>query len=452
MIHGCACDAGFGGYDCGERLCISGDDPLTAGAAEVQLLECDCGEPWCGNGTVALTYRGQTTAPIPADATAELVKYALETLSTVADVDVARARRRAPGRTDGKRVWGGTADVGVALDGPRPAQAFYGGGAGGSLCSDAGTTAEITFVGHFGDLLALNATAAVSGAAPPGSRVRLQTVVDGECSSLHPSACSAAGGTESAECSNRGNPPAKGKDARGALPSTPRREGAPGSGSGLRDPDEGGGAESERAAPPTAVWPARRARARARRRRSSAAVPPSGVCDRSTGACGCFSGFASSDGRGGAGPRPDCGHLVSNATAPYDSDYGRWADAAGEVAGPCPRVSPLWDPSLPPTTCSGVGVCDADKFCNCTAGAAPRGNGFERRPPPAPGPRRRAQGTRAPRASTWPARRAARGGTRPDGGEGKGREILPWTRSERKCGTDKEVSGLARSREEDRPS
>ncbi|KAH8051036.1 hypothetical protein JL722_11073 [Aureococcus anophagefferens] len=107
MIYGCACDAGFAGYDCSERECPRGDDPLTAGVDEVQLLTCDCGEPGgCGNGTIALAFRGQRTAPIPADATAELLEFHLERLSTLGDVDVA----------------------------------YYGGGLDGSLCSDAGTT------------------------------------------------------------------------------------------------------------------------------------------------------------------------------------------------------------------------------------------------------------------------------------------------------------------------
>ena len=266
MIYGCACDAGFAGYDCSERECPRGDDPLTAGVDEVQLLTCDCGEPGgCGNGTISLAFRGQRTAPIPADATAELLEFHLERLSTLGDVDVA----------------------------------YYGGGLDGSLCSDAGTTAAITFLTTRGDLPALNATWAIEGTTyGPGRRADVRLAVDGACSAVHAAVCSVAGTRERAECSNRG------------------------------------------------------------------------VCDRSVGVCDCYTGFGSSDGRGGAGLVADCGYLSPNASVAYEypRDYARWADAAGGAEGPCPRATPLWNTNLPPTVCSGVGVCDADKFCNCTAG------------------------------------------------------------------------------------
>ena len=44
-----ACDGGWGGYDCSERTCPSGDDPNTYGQVnEVQLFECR-GAERCGN-------------------------------------------------------------------------------------------------------------------------------------------------------------------------------------------------------------------------------------------------------------------------------------------------------------------------------------------------------------------------------------------------------------------
>ena len=41
-----------------------------------------------------------------------------------------------------------------------------------------------------------------------------------------------------------------------------------------------------------------------------------GVCDRTTGVCRCFSGYASSDGNGNAGTNADCGHRL-----PYDTSH-----------------------------------------------------------------------------------------------------------------------------------
>ena len=36
--------------------------------------------------------------------------------------------------------------------------------------------------------------------------------------------------------------------------------------------------------------------------------------------------------------------------------------------GPCPRAIPLWNTAIQPTVCSGAGICDAKKTCNCTEG------------------------------------------------------------------------------------
>ena len=63
--------------------------PLTPGLDEVQLVECTCLEAGgCANNTLALTFKGQRTDPIPADATADLLEYFLEKLSSITDVDV----------------------------------------------------------------------------------------------------------------------------------------------------------------------------------------------------------------------------------------------------------------------------------------------------------------------------------------------------------------------------
>ena len=42
MIMGCMCDFPWTGYDCSQRECPRGDDPLTTGQGdEVQLVECN---------------------------------------------------------------------------------------------------------------------------------------------------------------------------------------------------------------------------------------------------------------------------------------------------------------------------------------------------------------------------------------------------------------------------
>ena len=39
LVYGCSCDGGYTGYNCGERQCPTGDDPLTTGQVdEVQYL------------------------------------------------------------------------------------------------------------------------------------------------------------------------------------------------------------------------------------------------------------------------------------------------------------------------------------------------------------------------------------------------------------------------------
>ncbi|DBA04324.1 TPA: hypothetical protein N0F65_002086 [Lagenidium giganteum] len=63
-ILGCKCDKGYEGYDCSQRSCPLGDDPVTTGQVdEIQLLKCTA-----NGGAFQLTYRTFTTANIPFDA------------------------------------------------------------------------------------------------------------------------------------------------------------------------------------------------------------------------------------------------------------------------------------------------------------------------------------------------------------------------------------------------
>lgn len=165
-IYGCACDEGFTGFDCSERECPRGDDPLTPGVDEVQLIDCRCtgDASWC-NGTIALHFRGQRTDPIPYDATPELVEYYLEALSTITDVDLR----------------------------------FHTGGRDAVFCDgQLGTTVVVTFLAERGDVPSLNVSIDSS------SHIAATVFADGASSALRPGISSVTGTKEWVECSNHG--------------------------------------------------------------------------------------------------------------------------------------------------------------------------------------------------------------------------------------------------------
>ena len=59
-----------------------------------------------------------------------------------------------------------------------------------------------------------------------------------------------------------------------------------------------------------------------------------GQCNTDSGLCACFAGYSSSDGKGGAGPRGDCGHASKPQRQTAEASPPRQSEkATGMCAG-----------------------------------------------------------------------------------------------------------------------
>jgi hypothetical protein len=166
LVHGCICDAGYQGYDCSERECLTGFDPLTdAGVDEVVLVDCTC--PTTCSGSVVLQFMGFTTASIPHDATRELLKARIEALPVVKEVDI---------------------------DFPNVADA--------SLCDDSGATTSITFTRQPGSL---DSVSVLSSLISSGGTPSVAVFEKGDFSVLNTGFSSVDGTKTPLTCSGRGS-------------------------------------------------------------------------------------------------------------------------------------------------------------------------------------------------------------------------------------------------------
>lgn len=91
-MHGCLCDAGFTGYDCSQRQCPRGDDPMTGGTRistqkdETRHFKCTFSSI---GGLFSFTFRSSKTVDLPHTATRAQVEAALLALPTLNKVEVA---------------------------------------------------------------------------------------------------------------------------------------------------------------------------------------------------------------------------------------------------------------------------------------------------------------------------------------------------------------------------
>lgn len=88
-ILGCLCDEGYEGYDCSQRSCPKGKDPLLSqdDTGETLVLECQA-----SGGYFAIKVLGYDTFPLPYDADPGLVKRVFESIPTVGLVDITMDR------------------------------------------------------------------------------------------------------------------------------------------------------------------------------------------------------------------------------------------------------------------------------------------------------------------------------------------------------------------------
>lgn len=126
-IYGCACDYPYYAPDCSLSYCPTGDDPETGPesgeASAVQFNERQSISCLAGGGTYTLTFRGETTEPLPAAADKEAIQSALEALHTVKKIEIPSGNRACEESTTGNIEIEFTEDFGdlplIVVDGSK---------------------------------------------------------------------------------------------------------------------------------------------------------------------------------------------------------------------------------------------------------------------------------------------------------------------------------------------
>lgn len=354
LIQGCMCDQGFAGYDCSERVCPDGDDPLTLGQRnEVQLLRC-----LATSGAFALFFEGRPTAWIPSSASSEQLADALAAHPAIGAATVTFS----PGHV--------------------------------SVCSSTKNVVSIEFTQNFGPLAPLVAEMDATMAGAGGSSIDVSA--DGHLAlddSLGASYVSVKGDKEASECSGRGlcdratgqcqcfqsfgdvyassdgrgGPGGRGDcgwvrsssqavvsscpgdaqcSGRGICNGTALASGGDGSYTCVCAKGFGAGDCSERVCPSGASWfdyPSAPNAAHA----SSAPCSDMGLCDRATGRCSCREGFFGAaceylncpwDARGRCSGHGRCLSMAQLANAATLN-----GEAAGQTYGADPNLAATWD-------------------------------------------------------------------------------------------------------------
>jgi hypothetical protein len=345
-IQGCLCDEGFSGYDCSLRECPRGDDPLTTGQQnEILRLVCQADA-----GSFTIAFRGHTSNDIPYNAPYGLLKEILESMLSIAAVTVTLGGSGVAVCEAGQEVITTiefTQDFGsLPVAKVESVDLSLSGGAAVLLLE---TLSELTCAacsacagGIYMSFGAYETNMIAFGSTADAFEAELQSLASLSSSSIYGTLDSVSvvysSGSSLCDSASSITSTILVRGAYGNLPDFGLVNSIYDSGalhSGVSLSSSKGTKENE-------------------------LCSNHGECDVTTGVCTCFTTVAngdapwirwdSSDGYGGVGGRPDCGHrTVSDASLVADDTFCL-LDVSSESA------------------CSGNGVCNSTGGCDCYYG------------------------------------------------------------------------------------